>query len=459
MNQVVSSRIVARPAIRYYFLFTAIVTAALWVYPHFNIFSLTGIIILLSGFFTVLYLFLLHFSPDVLKSELKTFFLLLLLVTYMVLIRIALQYPGRHYINLIPFTIAVILVRTFYDARLAFFILIQILLIAGFFIDTPLDFILINSIAGIVAVFTLRGHRKGKLFYTALYVFITMSGIYTSLKLFREGTITGLEISAYTSIFLNSALLILSYPAIFFFEKRFMYLSDSTLLEYADTNQPLLRKMAEEAPGSFQHSLQVANLAEEAARITGANPLLARVGALYHDIGKIAAPLYYIENQKSGVSPHDNLDPDSSARYIINHVNSGVILARNYKLPQPIIDFIRTHHGTSIAYYFYRKFTEKRPWDSFNISDFMYPGPKPFSKETGIIMMADAVEASSRSIEKQTEEDISQLVERIILLQDQDGQYSNVPFTYKEISDIKEVFKKTLMTMYHGRIVYPNRLS
>jgi len=247
------------------------------------------------------------------------------------------------------------------------------------------------------------------------------------------------------------------YPIIFIFEKKFLFLSDNTLLELADTNQPLLRKLAEEAPGSFQHSLQVANLAEEAARITGANLLLVRTGALYHDIGKIANPKFYIENQTDGLSPHDNLNPEESVKVIINHVKNGVILAKNFKIPVQIIDFIRTHHGTTVAYYFFKKYTDLHQLDTSTVKEFTYPGPKPFSKETAVVMMADAVEASSRSLLEYTEETISELVERIVYIQEQDGQFSDIPLTFKDISDIKSAFKKRLSNIYHIRMAYPER--
>jgi putative nucleotidyltransferase with HDIG domain len=220
----------------------------------------------------------------------------------------------------------------------------------------------------------------------------------------------------------------------------------------------LLRKLAEEAPGSFQHSLQVANLAEEAARVTGANLLLVRTGALYHDIGKIGNPNYYIENQRDGINPHDNLNPEESAKAIINHVKNGVVLAKNFKVPIQIIDFIRTHHGTTIAYFFFKKYTQLHPWDTSKEKDFTYPGPKPFSKETAVVMMADAVEASSRSLGNYTEETINDLVEKIIQAQEQDSQFSDVPLTFKEISDIKIVFKKRLSNIYHLRVSYPERI-
>ncbi|HEX2919986.1 MAG TPA: HDIG domain-containing protein [Bacteroidales bacterium] len=438
-----------------YFFASAIIISAVWQFnTTISIPELAGSLLISCIFMIVLYLFLLHFSPDVLKSDLKTLFLLVLIVLFTILVKLTFYFPGI-IIQMIPFTLAAILVRTFYDARLSFFVLVSILLICGFIGAESFEFIVINFLAATVAILTLRAHRKGKLVFAAFFVFLTFVIIYTGLSIIKPGGFHNIDAMVYASLFINSILVLLSYPVIFVFENRFMYLSDSTLLEYADTSQPLLRKLADEAPGSFQHSLQVANLAEEAARITGANPLLARVGALYHDIGKIASPDYYTENQKNAISPHTDLDPGSSAKLIINHVNSGIILAKNYKLPQQIIDFIRTHHGTSVAYYFYKKHAERRSIEGSDLSEFMYPGPKPFTKETAIIMMADAVEASSRSMEKQTEDSIGELVERIVLLQEQDGQYSDAPFTYREISDIKESFKRRLSMIYHKRVAYP----
>jgi cyclic-di-AMP phosphodiesterase PgpH len=309
------------------------------------------------------------------------------------------------------------------------------------------------------AIFTLTNiYRGGRLFVTALVVIVSYAIVYTGIRLLESGTSEGIIISDFILFAGNGMLVLLSYPLILLFEQRFLFLSDTTLRELADINQPLLRKLADEAPGSFQHSLQVANLAEEAARVTGANLLLVRTGALYHDIGKIANPDYYIENQKDKLSLHDNLNPQESAKVIINHVKSGVVLARNFKLPVQIIDFIRTHHGTTVAYYFYKKHTENKPFDKISEKDFSYPGPKPFTKETAIVMMADAVEASSRSLDKYNEETIGELVERIIYIKEQDGQFSEVPLTFKDISDIKAAFKKRLSTIHHIRIAYPDRI-
>ena len=332
-------------------------------------------------------------------------------------------------------------------------------MLAGFLVPRPFEFVFMSFISGMVAIFTLTNiYRKAKLFFTAFMVFISCTGLWLAINLMEFGRFPE-DIRSGIMLFAGNGLLVLiSYPLILIFEQRFLFLSNATLLELADTNQPLLRKLAEEAPGSFQHSLQVANIAEEAARVIGANLLLVRTGALYHDIGKIANPMYYIENLIDEVSPHDDLKPVESSRIIINHVKNGVILAKNYKLPVQIIDFIRTHHGTTVAYFFFKKFIDQNPGMMNKEKDFAYPGPKPFTKETAVVMMADAVEAASRSLGNYSEESISELVERIIYIQEQDGQFSDVPLTYKDISDIKDVLRKRISNIYHIRIAYPERI-
>ncbi|HEX2970180.1 MAG TPA: HDIG domain-containing protein [Bacteroidales bacterium] len=442
--------------IRNLIFFMIAIAAVTAVWPENSGFiELAGSFMITSLCFIVLYLFIAHYCPEVLKITVKTIFLLSLILSFTVLTRIAVSYEQRNLLPFIPFALVAVIVRTFYDGRLAFFILLLTVSLSAFFVPEPFSFTFMHIITGIIAVFTLtNNYGRWKFFITALAVMLSYSFIHLSFSLLlydKTPDFTADDLLIFAG---NSLLILLCYPLIQLFESRFKFLSDATLLELADTNQPLLRKLADEAPGSFQHSLQVANLAEEAARSTGANPLLVRAGALYHDIGKISGPLYFIENQKSDLSPHDKLDPLTSAKMIINHVVSGITLAKNFKVPSQIIDFISTHHGTSVTYYFIRKFSEKFPLNPDKEKDFSYPGPKPFSKETAIVMMADAVEASSRSLEKQTEETISELVERIILLQEQSGQYSDVPFTFRDISDIKESFKRRLSTIYHGRIAY-----
>lgn len=442
-----------------YFILSTIIVAAIW--PHqsgYNWLKILGILILVSSSYLILYLFLSHFRSEVLLVTRKTLFIILIILSFVLLTRFVIAYEDQNLVFLIPFVIIPVVIRTFYDARLALFILLITIMLSGFMVADTLTFIFMNFISGMVAIFTLTNiYRRAKFFFTSLMVVISYSVLYIGLNLMHDGGFVNIKLSGFLLFTGNGLLVLISYPVISIFEKKFLFLSDTTLLELADINQPLLRKLAEEAPGSFQHSLQVANLAEEAARITGANLLLVRTGALYHDIGKIANPKYYIENQIDGISPHDNLNPEESAKVLINHVKNGVILAKNFKLPVQIIDFIRTHHGTTVTYYFFKKYTDLHPWDTSKEKEFSYPGPKPFSKETAVIMMADAVEASSRSLIKHTEESISELVERIVYLQEQDGQFSDIPITFKDISDIKSAFKKRLSNIYHVRIAYPER--
>jgi len=442
-----------------YFILSIIIVVTIWPHkPGDNWIKILGALILVSSSYLILYLFLSHFRSEVLHVTRKTLFIILMILSFVILTRIVTRYLDQNLVFLIPFVIIPVVVRTFYDARLALFILLITIMLAGFMVAESFTFIFINFISGMVAIFSLTNiYRRAKFFFTSLMVVISYSVLYLGLHLIHDVSFINIRLSDFYLFAGNGLLVLLSYPVIFVFEKKFLFLSDTTLLELADINQPLLRKLAVEAPGSFQHSLQVANLAEEAARITGANLLLVRTGALYHDIGKIANPKYFIENQTDGISLHDDLNPVDSAKIIISHVKNGVILAKNFKLPVQIIDFIRTHHGTTIAYYFFKKYTDLHPLDKGKEKEFSYPGPKPFSKETAVIMMADAVEASSRSINNYTEESISELVERIVYLQEQDGQFSDIPLTFKDISDIKSAFKKRLSDIYHVRIAYPER--
>lgn len=442
-----------------YFVLSMFIVMAIW--PHedkINWVRIPGIFILVSSCYLTLWYFLAHFRSEVLNVTRKTLFIILIILTFVLLTRVAISFSNPVILYLIPFVIIPVVIRTFYDARLALFILLISLMLSGFMVPDPFEFVFLNFITGMVAIFTLTNiYRKGRLFLTAFFVFVTYSVLYLGLTLMHDGSLLNVVLTNFILFLINGILVLISYPVIFIFEKKFLFLSDTTLLELADTNQPLLRKLAEEAPGSFQHSLQVANLGEEAARIIGCNILLVRTGALYHDIGKIACPDYYVENQINGNSPHESLNPEESARVIINHVKNGVTLARNFKLPIQIIDFIRTHHGTTIAYYFFKKYTDLYPWDTSKEAAFTYPGPKPFSKETAVVMMADAVEASSRSLTDYSEDTISELVERILYLQEQDGQFSEVPLTFKDLSDIKDSFKKRLSNIYHVRVAYPER--
>ena len=447
----------------YHLVFILLSIAAVIASFHHNenesLLILTGYTILVSSCYLVLYLFLLHFRREVLEVIRKTLFIILIILVFIIATRFVTDNQAIN-IYIVPFALIAMVIRTFYDARLALFILLVTVMLAGFIVPDPFEFAFMTLISGIIAIFSLSNiYRRAKFLFTSLMVVVTYSVLFFGLCLLKGSSIESINLTQFKWFAGNGILILLSYPVILLFEKKFYFLSDATLLELSDTNNPLLRRLSEEAPGSFQHSLQVANLAEEAARKVGANNLLVRAGSLYHDIGKIVNPEYFIENNSEGLSPHDKIDALSSARVIIGHVPKGVELARKYKLPVQIIDFIRTHHGTTIAFYFYKKFLDGNPEGSEMKNDFVYPGPKPFSKETAIVMMSDAVEASSRTLGSYTEENIRELVERIIYLQEADNQFSGAPLTFKDITDIKDVFIKRLLNIYHARIAYPERDS
>ncbi len=405
--------------------------------------------------FIVLYLFLFNFRKEILISLSKTFFIVLLI---MIMATIATLTIINENISLyvVPFVIVPIILKTFYDSRIAIFVHIITILLVGFWAPNSFEFVFMNFIAGVVTIFTLQNmYRRGALFISAVFSFLAYSFVYTAFGLMEEGRFATLNLVNYAWFGGNALLVLTSYPLIFIFEKIFGFLSDATLIELADTNQPVLRKLAEQAPGTFQHSLQVGNLAEEAVLKIGGNPLLVRTAALYHDIGKLESPMYFIENQSSNFNPHDGLSFEESAKIIIEHVSKGVEFAKKAKLPEVIIDFIRTHHGTTTVQYFYRSFINKFPELEIDLQNFTYPGPKPYSKETAIVMMADSIEAASRSLKVIDSESIDQLVDSIIKAQFDENQFDNVDLTFRDIEMLKQIFKGKLLNIYHARIEYP----
>ncbi len=414
-----------------------------------------GRLLLVTLAFTVLYLFLFHFRKEVLKSGTKTFFILMLVVLISFLASLAAKSDNLN-IYVIPFVILPIIIKTFYDARIALFVHLITILLIGFWAPNGFEFVYMNFIAGVVTIFTLRNlYHRGVLFVSALFAFLSYSIVYTGIGILQEGSIQNINYLNYAWFAGNALLVLASYPLIYIFERLFGFISDATLVELSDTNQPLLRRLAEKAPGTFQHSMQVANLSEEAALAIGANPLLIRTGALYHDIGKMEEPMYFIENLTSSYNPHDNLEFSESASKIIGHVTKGVEMGRKHNLPDIIIDFIRTHHGTSTVQYFYRSYLKKYPEAEVDVAMFSYPGPKPFSKETAILMMADSVEAASRSLKSINKEVIRNLVENIIDYQLKENQFEHVDLTIKDINVIKDLFRKRLINIYHARVEYP----
>jgi len=418
---------------------------------------LGGQVLIVSIIILVLYLFLYNFRSEVLKYDSKILFILLTIVTIVVTSSIVLR-SEMVSIYLIPFAIVPIFIKTFYDARLALFIHLVTIFLVGFFVPNGFEFVFINFIAGIVAILSLSNlNRRSKLFLTVSLVLASYVTIYLGITIIQEGTLAATNPITLAWFLGNSLLLLASYQLIYVFEKVFGFLSDTTLMELSDTNQDLLRKLAEVAPGTFQHSLQVANLAEAAIYRIGGNPLLVRAGALYHDMGKMNNPFYFIENQSPEFNPHANIDFEESAEIIIKHVTDGIAIAKKNKLPEAITEFIAMHHGTSKVQYFFRLFRDKYPEMKEEFQRFVYPGPKPNSKETAVLMMADSVEAASRTLKKITHESIDDIVENIINYQIQEDQFSESNITFKDIPTIKQVFKKKLLNIYHARIEYPEK--
>jgi putative nucleotidyltransferase with HDIG domain len=414
-----------------------------------------GKFILVFTSLVIIFLFLRSVRPQVLNSYVKVTFILLTMVLMILVSTMTLKFSLMS-IYLLPFIILPIILKTFFDTRLALFIHIITILLIGFFAPNGFEFVFLNVMAGIVALISLTNvYRRSRLVVTSIYVIITYSVVYLGIALIQEGSIANIELRYFRWFGVNGMLILISYPLIYLFEKIFGFMSEATLMELTDTNQPLLRRLAELAPGTFQHSLQVANLAEDAVFQVGGNTLLVRAGALYHDIGKMEQPLYYIENQTTGINPHDDLEFEQSARIIIDHVKNGVELAKKHKLPDAIIDFIKTHHGTSTVQYFYKSYLRKYPEAEVDVRKFSYPGPKPASKETAIVMMADSVEAASRSLKTIDESSLDRLVDSIITTQMTEDQYNDAQITFKDITLIREVFKKRLRNIYHVRISYP----
>jgi putative nucleotidyltransferase with HDIG domain len=414
-----------------------------------------GQLLLITLIFMSLFWFIYYFRKDILISRRQTFFTLSLIVVMVGLTRAASTQEAVS-IYVIPFVLVPIFLKSFFDIRYALFVHMITVLLAGFWVPNSYQFVLMNFLAGLVGVFSLRSYyKRGVLFYTAIFVLAAYSIIYIILSLLQEGDFGQINWVDVLWISGNALLILTVYPLVFLFERIFGFLSDATLFEMSDTNQPLLRSLAEKAPGTFQHSMQVASLAEEAVLKVGGNSLLVRAGALYHDIGKMENPHYFIENLHEGSNPHNDLDERSSAKLIIEHVLKGVEIAKKHKLNEMIIDFIRTHHGTGTVQFFYRTYLNTNPDEDVDINEFRYPGPKPSSKENAVLMMADSVEAASRTLKAYTRESISDLVENIVSRQAEEEQFTEADISFADMTVIKEIFKNRLTNIYHSRIEYP----
>ncbi|MDR1756973.1 MAG: HDIG domain-containing protein [Culturomica sp.] len=356
----------------------------------------------------------------------------------------------------LPVLFFVIIVNTLTGSRPALYLLLGSSLLISYFAPNSYVYLFMQIAGGIVAIFSLaQMQRRGQMFLSLFFIFLMYAAVYTAMTLIRDGDIGLTFLLGIVWLLVNCLLLSLAYPVIYLFEKLFGFTSDITLMELSNPNHPALRALTQKAPGTFQHSLMVANLAEEAIYRIGGSPLLTRTGALYHDIGKSVEPILFIENQTGGINPHDQFDFDESARHIIGHVTKGVELAKKHNLPEAVINFIRTHHGKSKVKYFYNSFQNKYPDREVDESLFTYIGPDPVSKEASVLMMADAVEAASRTLKEKTEENISKLVSDIIDGQVSEGRYQNAELTFRDVATVKQVFTEMLVNIYHSRIVYP----
>ena len=394
------------------------------------------------------------FRKDYFENPRSILMLYSLILIFVVLASLMVSHNVLH-VYIVPFAMVPIFIRVFMDSRTAFMAHAVLTMICASILQHPLEFISVEMIAGLVAIFSLRElSSRSQLFWTAVLVTIATGLTNLALEWIRNEDLVRLNLSEYNYICINGILLFCSYPLLYLIEKAFGFISNITLIELSDMNKTLLRKMSEVAPGTFQHSIQVGNLAAEIANKIGAKSQLVRTGALYHDIGKMMNPIYFTENQ-SGVNPHEKLGAIDSAQTIISHVTEGVKLADKYNLPSVIRDFISTHHGLGKAKYFYVKYVNEHPNDEVDDLLFTYPGPNPFTKEQAILMMADTVEAASRSLPDYTEQTIRDLVNKLIDTQVAEGYFKECPITFRDIAYAKTVLIEKLKTIYHTRVNYP----
>lgn len=426
----------------------------IWTESNYN-WIVLGYTILVSLALLMLLLFLHKYRIEIFNNNNKVTFIFFNVFAIIFVQTLVIKY-NSDYLYVVPLSILPIIIKAFFDARLGLFTHVLTVLLLGYIVPNSFEFIYLHIIAGIVTILTVSElYKRANLFISVAQITFIYMLTYFAFSVIKEGNASQLNFDYFTLFTANGLLSFLSIILIYLYEKVFGLVSDVTLLELSNTNTKLLRELNEKAPGTFQHSMQVANLAEAAANEIGANSMLVRTGALYHDIGKMYNPLYFVENQITGVNPHSDLSPRDSAKIILDHVIKGIELAKKYNLPDRVIDFIRTHHGTTTTYYFYKKEQELNPDSKIDIKQFQYQGPIPFSKETAILMMCDSSEAASKSIKNPTAQSISDLIDKIIEKQMADNQFLNSDITFREIKIIKKVIKKKLMNMYHLRLDYP----
>lgn len=415
---------------------------------------IVGYVLLVSLALLMLLLFIKKYREDIYEDNNKVTFIFFNVLFVIGLSLLVLHFE-QDYIYLVPICILPLTIKAFFDPRLGLFTHVITVLILGFIVPNSFEYMFLQIIAGIVTILTVSElYKRANLFISVFQITLVYVFSYLAFNLIQEGSIYEIDINMFLLFLLSGVGLLFVQPLIYSYEKVFGLISDLSLLELSDTNSKLLKELAENAPGTFHHSLNVANLAEACASEIGANTLLVRVGGLYHDIGKMKQPTYFTENQKTSVSPHDDIEPVESASIIIDHRAIGIEIAKKNNLPDRIIDFIRTHHGTSLVFFFYKKQSEI-DGDEVDESKFRYPGPKPFNKETAILMMCDSVEAASKSLKEPNTKIINNFVEKIIDKQVEERQFLNADITFREIEQIKKILKGKLKNIYHLRVEYP----
>lgn len=424
---------------------------------HYSMIGSSLCIILLL---TVFFLYLRTYRRKLLDKLRNILFFTILMAIIIAVSAFVLRYAPTGFIYIVPFTWCPIIARVFYDSRTAIFVHLITIFVVSLAVPAPYLFILIQFIVGVIAVISLRDMtQRAQLAQTAAFILLSYSVLYTAATMLMAGNISDIDYKYYIYFVINAVLVICSYGLIFLFERSFGLISNITLVELTNVNSNLMLSFAEKAPGTFQHSLQVSNLATEAAKRIGAKVLLVRTGALYHDIGKMSHPNHFIENQ-IGINPLQSMTTSEAAKIIISHVEEGERIARKHHLPEVIVHFIRSHHGTSVTRYFYNTavnaaIAEGKTAADVHKEDYTYPGPKPSTKEAAILMMADAIEARSRTLNNLTEQSISDMVDQMIDMQVADGQFSDTVLSFKDLEDIRVVFKQKLIEINHHRITYP----
>ena len=415
-----------------------------------------GEIVMILGLITLFFLYIYLFRPRIYESLSNIVFILLLILLIVSLTAFTIRYTTLSY-YMVPFALVPIIIRVFFDSRTALFAHIIAILIISFMVDNAFQFILLQIAIGMVAVSSLKDmSQRSQLAQSAFYIFLSYVLMYLAFECISEGDIQRINWQYIIYFAISSVFLLFAYVLIYLFEKIFGLISSVTLVELTNINSDLMIQFSELAPGTFQHSMQVSNLAVEAAKKINANSLLVRTGALYHDIGKIKHPEYFIENQMGGKNPLTEIDFEEASKIIINHVTDGIDIAKKNHLPEQIINFITTHHGFGKTKYFYNSYINANPGIKPNKEVFTYPGPLPNNKETAILMMADAVEARSRSLKEYTEESIDDMVEDMIDSQIAEGEFKDAPITFRDVELVKSVFKEKIKNIYHNRIKYPD---